>query len=249
MKDIWNGLLEFETSDLVSRFFIKKFNREASARKIREITSNFIQGREYFTNANRSNFIVKPLLQYYGVVALSRGLILAYSPLLSESELKPSHGVDVKNWQKAFKDKDFGTLEISITNGTLLELIKATQNKSYHKANSSEINFCFNSETPKVGETFLFKKIIQCLPDLLDEYEIWSNDKFYCAVLKSFRSNDENEGYTFTFEPQVSGETLISLFPLEEFDNQKIIHNNSETVLTYSNSLFPYLSQKWEGFG
>lgn len=34
----WNKLIEFETRDLVKRFIKKKFNREASARQILEIT-------------------------------------------------------------------------------------------------------------------------------------------------------------------------------------------------------------------
>ncbi len=95
MQDrIWNKLSEFETRDFVERFIKAKHNREASARQILEISSNFIQGREYFLNAQRAGISVKPLLQYYGVSALTRGLILAIDPQASEAAMKPSHGLD-----------------------------------------------------------------------------------------------------------------------------------------------------------
>ena len=77
MTKAWDKLLEYETRDLVERFINEKFNRDASARQVLEITSNFIQGRENFINAKRAAITVKPLLLYYGVYALSRGLILA----------------------------------------------------------------------------------------------------------------------------------------------------------------------------
>jgi hypothetical protein len=103
----WNKLLEYETRDLVERFIKTKYNRDASARQVLEITSCFIQAREYFNNSQRSNISARPLLQYYGVLTMSRGLILALSPTLSESSLKPSNGLEIKDWLGDLKKKEF----------------------------------------------------------------------------------------------------------------------------------------------
>ena len=150
MNRIWNELLEFETRDLIERFMRKKFGRETSSRKIYQITSNFIQSREYFKSAENSNITVRPLLQYYGVMALSKALILALNFSQTEEQLKPSHGLVIKNWKKIIKTKEFEFLEISVGDGTFSELIKSTENRNYLRANSSAVNW-MNSfkNTPK----------------------------------------------------------------------------------------------------
>src|SRR5688500_8909978 len=129
MDKTWNELLDFETRDLVERFVKKKFGREPSARKIQQITSNFIQGREYFKSAEAASITVRPLLQYYGVMALSKGLILCLNYSLTEDHLKGSHGLEVKNWKEVISSREFENLEISFGEGTFSELIKETENR------------------------------------------------------------------------------------------------------------------------
>ena len=99
MDKIWHKLYDYESKDLIERYIEKNHNRKASKRQITEISSNFIQGREFFRNSEKANFSVKPLLLYYGVNSISRGLILLLNPHLSESSLKPSHGLDTINWR------------------------------------------------------------------------------------------------------------------------------------------------------
>ena len=72
MDKIWHKLLDYESRDLIERFIETKHQRRASARQVNEISSNFIQAREYFRNTENSNLSVKPLLLYYGVNSLSR---------------------------------------------------------------------------------------------------------------------------------------------------------------------------------
>ena len=76
LRRTWYALREFETRDITSRHYKARHERELGAGKAREIASNFIQAREYFRSASDADTVVRPLLQYYGVSALSRGLVL-----------------------------------------------------------------------------------------------------------------------------------------------------------------------------
>src|SRR5438874_1362373 len=98
MDDVWNSLLAYESRDLVERAYVRRHQRNPSAGHVREVVSSFIQAREYFVNASRAAISVRPLLQYYGVVALTRGLVLMVYRGVSAKVLKPSHGLDAKGW-------------------------------------------------------------------------------------------------------------------------------------------------------
>lgn len=50
MNDIWHFLKEFESKELVKRFVKSKFGYSINSSKAIEITSAFIQGREYFNS-------------------------------------------------------------------------------------------------------------------------------------------------------------------------------------------------------
>ena len=117
MNKIWNELLQYETRDLVERFVKKRHGKELNANRALQITSNFIQGRAYFESAEKASFTVRPFLQYYGVMALSKGLILSLDYSKTEAQLKSSHGLEVKNWKEIIKSKQYENLEISIGDG------------------------------------------------------------------------------------------------------------------------------------
>jgi len=70
----WERLSLYESRDLLSRFYQKRHGRELSAEKAYEIIAHLAQGRGFFTSAGQSSELVRPLLLYYGVYALSRGL-------------------------------------------------------------------------------------------------------------------------------------------------------------------------------
>lgn len=129
MNRIWNELLGFETRDIVERFIRKRHGRTLNASRIQQITSNFIQGREYFQSAEKADITVRPLLQYYGVMALSKGLILSLDISKTEHQLKKSHGLEITNWTQILKNKDFENMQVKICDGTFFELISVTENK------------------------------------------------------------------------------------------------------------------------
>lgn len=242
MNKTWNKLLEFETRDLVERFIQKKHNRKASARQILEITSNFIQAREYFINSKKSNISVKPLLQYYAVTSMARGLILATSPKLSESALQPHHGLETSNWQNSLTDKKFDELTVIIRNGTFYELLLATSNKSYFKNNSNGISWKFNFDIPKVGEKIRFIDLIQTISDLSDEYESWVEKKLYFFQMESFIPTSESIQYGYKLGKYLKGtDEVLNVFINENYDKFEIKGSN---IIT-SNETHPQFSQRF----
>jgi hypothetical protein len=234
MNQNWNKLLEFETRDLVEHFIKARFNRNASAAKIHEITSNFIQGREYFKSAQNSDFTVRPLLQYYGVLALSKGLILALNPQLSETHLKSSHGLEVKNWKEIIKSKDFGKLQISVGDGSFSELLNATENTNYLRANSSVINLKSHLTKPSKGDAISLEQLIQYFPDLSTEFKSWTGKELDFAVIESVKYDSSKNTSEIKVRGGLSEDALEKIFPFSYCLNR-----------TYENNVVKYESKKW----
>ena len=137
MKDkFWQSMSLFESHDFVDRWYEKAHGGKSKAAKVSQINACFIQGREYFSNAMSSAMAVKPLLLYYGVLSLSRGVILANNPNKKEESLKPTHGLEPVHWQGTLKGHISNVLELKLrsTTGTFPELVEICHNlKTMHK--------------------------------------------------------------------------------------------------------------------
>ena len=241
MNKTWNKLLEFETRDLVERYIKKKHERSASKRQIIEITSNFIQAREYFRNAKQSDISVKPLLQHYAVASMTRGLILATSPHLSEASLKPAHGLETKNWKESLATKKFEDLTVNITNGTFYELLKATDNKSYFKHNSSGISWNINFDIPDLGTEIKFIDLIQTFSDLSGEFKSWTENKLWFFQTDNFESKDDSHHYHFSVGRKIKPDELKNIFEDEDYNK---IEYRGLYVITSDDS-HPQFSQRF----
>ena len=79
-QEIWQRLLSLESSDIVQSRFLTINRRELNIRRTKEINAAARQAREYFRNASKSDFSVRPLLTFYGVASLSRALLLLLRP-------------------------------------------------------------------------------------------------------------------------------------------------------------------------
>jgi len=129
-RKIWEELSLFESHDYVGKWYSDRHGRVLNAGRIRELASCFAQGREYFASATGSATSVRPLLLYYGVLSLSRGVILLRDRNKSESSLKPSHGLEAIDWQGTLASGIGNVLDLRIraTNGTFGELVAAAGN-------------------------------------------------------------------------------------------------------------------------
>lgn len=173
--DSWARLSLYESTDLVKALFNKRHSRALNTGKAQEIVSALAQGREYFTAAADAGLLVRPVLQYYGVLALSRGLILLLSPNLRETSLPQAHGLSSNGWGEKLSIKQPGELSVAVNNGTFLSLMEHTGNfetpwvytgpypsklilaRSYPTASLAEIRITFEevlSRTPELREIF-----------------------------------------------------------------------------------------------
>lgn len=126
--DSWAHLSLYESTDLVKNLFNKRHGRELNSGKAQEIVSAIAQGREYFSAATNAGLLVRPVLQYYGVLALSRGLILLLSSTFRETSLPQSHGLTTSGWGEKLTQKRPGELPVVVTSGTFLSLMEHTKN-------------------------------------------------------------------------------------------------------------------------
>jgi hypothetical protein len=95
MTDPWRRLSYYESADFVGETYQLRhdYERPPSQRKVVEITSHMVQGRQYFEAARGAGELARPLLLYYGVLALTRGLILSLDRTKHEAHLAERHGV------------------------------------------------------------------------------------------------------------------------------------------------------------
>ena len=123
-REIWDYVARMESFDYVTRQY-KQFNDlVADCTKIREINAAFSQGRMYFENARSADIGVKPLLLYYGAMALAVGLMSFKTPENSEGSQKSAHGLKHRDWKRVLKTgvADILDLEIRANAGTFREL-------------------------------------------------------------------------------------------------------------------------------
>ncbi|MBW8683554.1 YaaC family protein [Chitinophaga rhizophila] len=245
MSSASDRLIDFQTRDLVTKFIKKRHNRNASARSVREITSSFIQGREYFNSAEKADLTVKPLLLYYGVLAYSRGLILANNVLLSEASLKPSHGLEIKNWSYAFKDMNFYDLEITTTEGTLKELLDSTDNTSYLKSRSLRKNMAIQYKLPSSGVKLKLGDLLRTFPDIGKEFEGWTEKKLIYYQIDHFETIGDQQ--KIVSNSPISQEELELLVPQSASVEIRPNKGHGFTILT-ANDSFPSVVQKWEEY-
>lgn len=241
-KNIWQELYDYESRDLIERFIKRKHQRDTSARQISEISSNFIQAREFFSNAENSNLSITPLLLYYGVNSLSRGLVLLLDPTISESSLKPSHGLDTVNWRESIVRNDLSDLKVKINSGGFYELLTYTKNKSYFKHNSSGVNYKIHYPIPGLKSEISLIDLVKIIPDLNNEYNKWKNDDL--PILKLSKIKFENNHYKFSVATSnLNIEKINKVLGHEKNTVININQNGNVFEIMIPESTFPQISQ------
>lgn len=246
MNKTWNELLAFESRDLVARYIKEKYNRELNRNRTLQITSNFSQGREYFRSSENASPIVRPLLQYYGVMAMSKGLILCKDLNKTEAQLKHSHGLEINNWNQVIKSKNFENLEIVIRDGTFYELITTTKNYNYLRVNSSVVNWFSFFRIPQKGYNIQLKQLINYYPDLEKEYELWTKEKIHYALFDSFKGDFDKYIFNIELQGVVERNVIDLLFPNDLCKDLTVTQDRRKTKVNFrTNSMIPNITQIW----
>lgn len=238
MKEHWYLLREFESSDLVIEYIKNRYGYSPSKEKAYEITSSFTQGREFFESAHKSDISVMPILQYYGILALSRGLILVLNKSARENSIKPSHGLAFVGWDKKFAD-----ISIKITKGTFLELIDATDNVSLFRCGSSGVNWSVSYPIPNTGECISMKKLAFCYPDLADQIKVWFGDVAPIVRFSTLKTTDDT--IDLSLDSQIDNEIMKTIFPIDVFDDAKLLSVDDKHHVILKVGEYPNITQKW----
>jgi hypothetical protein len=245
MNKIWNYLREFESKELIKEYILKKYDYKINSGKAYEICAAFKQGRSYFRSALNADISVKPLLQYYGIVSLSRALILILNKESRENNIKPSHGLKIKNWSEISKSGKFENIILKPNFGTFTELIKATNNKTYLRAASGGINWHVEYVYLEEKLEFNLKELSYSFPDLKKSAEAWLGLEIPSVKLNTLKHINKTER-----ELVVEGKADYKvIFPDLIFKNLRIEDNENgiTSKINYNFPPAPHLTQKWDG--
>ena len=89
----WRDFTYLESRDLAAALFHEAHGRAPNAARSHSIVAAFAQGRRYFEAAATADYLVRPPLLLYGVIALARGLTLFLDPFRGEEALSAAHGL------------------------------------------------------------------------------------------------------------------------------------------------------------
>lgn len=198
LHEIKQQLLHLENRDIIRKWFYKIHHRTLPTSKAMEINSAARQSSEYFKNAASSNYIVRPLLTFYGINSLSRAIVLLLKANGGENTLKNGHGLSVKEWNNTLyigniesSLNHIGSLKISTCKGLFTELVEAIKNQVMIHTCGSTVDWSIPYNIPSSGIVLTLKDLISRIPDFENELENIDLDKKYCSVNQlSFNHND-----------------------------------------------------------
>jgi hypothetical protein len=199
LSSAWHNLSLYESVDLVGKLYQGHHDIELSPNKAREIVSCLAQSREFFSISSESSEIVKPLILYYGVLSLSRALILFLDPDRRETTLNIGHGLalsNAKEVQSADGLHEIANMTVRPQNGTFSELYEVTGNSEIfwmHVQDFSKIPNPFRSAhaSDKLQETrWTFREILGHIPDLNNLFQPTFSEPTSCYMARAFVSED-----------------------------------------------------------
>jgi len=172
----WETIANYESHELLRlRHGAKHGGDGPNSTRSRTIAASFIQARHYFQSAKGADRSVKPLLLYYGVLSLSRGLVLFLTPKPQPESLSKSHGLVVNEWDRVLStdNPDIGAIDIKVTkSGSFLELLEATENRNILRDGTGVI-LRAKLEMVRADTTFSLDELLSRLPDVMNQYQRW----------------------------------------------------------------------------
>jgi hypothetical protein len=127
----WDRLAPFESTDIVMRFYKAQHRRSLNREQAKNISARIRQARELFTVARTTPDIIRPIVVYYGTLALARSFLMCFETSSNESTMKASHGLTATSWNPVFRENYRSALEVKIkieVSGTFASLMQRTRN-------------------------------------------------------------------------------------------------------------------------
>lgn len=172
----------------MTQWFHVIHDRELSARRAKEISAAAKQGREYFRNAAAAAYSVRPLLTFYGVVSLSRALVLLLKPQGGEEGLTAAHGIETVAWGDVMSGdvadalRALEALRIRTTAGLFSDFVAATKNYVSIHINSAASDWGIWYDIPKPGIHVSLSDLLARIPDLSSDFKMAGGVPLYAPV-------------------------------------------------------------------
>lgn len=174
-RKAWASLSAYESAELIRRLAHERTGRRPNATKAREIAAYFSQGREYFRSAADAGELMRPLILYYGAVALARGATLFLDR--GKSKLVAGHGLDAGDWDDLIaKPGAVADLPVTVAaSGTFSELARTIGNEEWSRIRTENEPGVADARAPgpevRPGTTLTVKEILGQIPDVAELYQ------------------------------------------------------------------------------
>lgn len=186
LHEDWQRIALHESFELVKQDYRRRHGLTPSTGHAREISAPFTQARAYFASAATADRTVKPLLLYYGVASLTRGLTLSLARRRREANLAGKHGLTIKDWgaELSKSGSDFANLSVVVsTGGAFVELMEATGHRSLLRNNSSGINLAHAHPAVPGGSKIAVGDALSRIPSLRDHVLRWRGTIGCCQLI------------------------------------------------------------------
>lgn len=225
----WEILGNYESVELVKKRYQDKHSRQLNTTGAQAITATFQQARHYYTSAKNADRAVKPLLLYYGIVSLSKGLSLFQLPSPKEIDLSNSHGLSAKGWDSKLNSEnpDIGVLEVKINKtGTFKDLMKATDNRTLVRYHSSAVNACVEGRDNSAEFTVKFGDMLDRLPDIIDQLSRWRTSKSIHVTQEGLQLDGTHAFKVAANQEGVNMESVLEIFGKDKVTHAQQFRNN-----------------------
>ena len=196
---VWQELRIYQSADLVQSGYYRRFHAEMMMQRAQHIRHHFQQGESYFRSASDADSAVKPLILYYGCLALARGLII-FLNTATNSEIRKGHGLREERWDSNLaRDGDMLKLPLRFSEGTFSDLMRATRNGDYGWNNENgagparPLQHLYRFELMN-SRSFVLEDILSRIPSPKRTYESVTQRRANCIETQSSRL----EGNTFS---------------------------------------------------
>lgn len=193
----WQRMWPFESREVVAELYSRRHGVPPDGEKAIEISTCLAQGHQFFDLSQDAGELAKPLLLFYGTVALAQGLILFLNPNAWLKNLAPSHGIGSQGWKRCMYDhastipnaQPAEALNVPLelqARGTFVELLLATQNAERCAIQATELEgplaLCVPGSSAVSSRHVKLKDVLASLPDLRLIFERSLGERSRCFV-------------------------------------------------------------------
>ncbi|PTX53074.1 YaaC-like protein [Melghirimyces profundicolus] len=190
-QKMWNLFLLLENEPLVRSFLEKKYRRSgldrperAAFRAAQPLIYYVKQAREYYRAARISSLFARPLLAYYGMMTLTKALVLSRDPDYPRNTAVMRHGVSTakrkRGYFRFFEDK----VRVQ-RHGLFPELAR------------------LKGEEALIGKSWSTRELFSLIPEMQDGYRQLFLEETLYPVAVFHAPPDEKQGMAFYLEDRL----------------------------------------------